>query len=172
MLFLLRLVQKLVSALNSEGTPGQVALGIALGSAFGLTPLVNLHNVAVLVVVALFNVSFPGAMLGWVMFAPAGYLLDPVFDRVGSSLLTSVPDLVPTWTALYNIPIVPLSKYNNTVVLGSLIGWLALSIPIFLFARWGVRKYREHLYERVRQTKVVKAVRASKAFDVYKAFRP
>ena len=172
MLFLLKFVQKLVSALNSEGTPGQVALGIALGSAFGLTPLLNLHNVAVLAAVALFNISFPGAMLGWVLFAPVGYLLDPVFDQVGTSLLTSVPDLVPTWTTLYNIPVVPLSKYNNTVVLGSLIGWLVLVTPIFFFARWSVRKYRERLYERFRQTKVAKAVRASKVFNVYKVFRP
>jgi uncharacterized protein (DUF2062 family) len=44
MLFL-KLIQQLVKALNSEGTPGQVAAGIALGAVSGLTPLLRRHSV-------------------------------------------------------------------------------------------------------------------------------
>src|SRR5690349_8776329 len=44
MLALLKLVQSIIKTLHSEGTPGQVAAGIALGAALGLTPLVNAHN--------------------------------------------------------------------------------------------------------------------------------
>ena len=79
-MLLIRIIQKLVRTLNSDGTPGQVALGIALGSAFGLTPIGNLHNLLILAVVFIFNVSFPAAMLGWIFFAPVGFLLDPVFN--------------------------------------------------------------------------------------------
>jgi len=50
----LKLLQQLVRTLNSDGTPGQVAAGIALGAAFGLTPL------------------------------PAGFALDPLFDAIGT----------------------------------------------------------------------------------------
>jgi len=38
---LLKLLQSFVKALHSEGTPGQVAAGIAFGSILGLTPRLN-----------------------------------------------------------------------------------------------------------------------------------
>lgn len=168
----LRLLQKMIRALNSEGTPAQVAAGIALGAAFGLTPLLNLHNVVIFIAVAMLNVSFPGAMLGWVLFAPVGFLLDPVFDQVGAVLLADTPPLVPAWTALYNVPVVPLSNYNNTVVLGSLIGWVVLSVPIFLLARVGVTQYRERILPPLRRTKLFQTVKTSKLYNIYRWFRP
>ena len=47
MYLLLKFVQKMIATLNSDGTPGQAAAGIAVGSIFGLTPLINLHNMVV-----------------------------------------------------------------------------------------------------------------------------
>jgi len=41
MFALLKLIQSLVGALHSEGTPGQLAAGLVLGSFLGLTPLMN-----------------------------------------------------------------------------------------------------------------------------------
>ena len=41
MLILLKLLQSLVKTLHSEGTPLQIAAGVALGAALGLTPLFN-----------------------------------------------------------------------------------------------------------------------------------
>src|SRR6266540_3184311 len=46
-MLVLKLIQSLIATLHSEGTPGQVAAGIALGSILGLTPLMNLHNAVV-----------------------------------------------------------------------------------------------------------------------------
>jgi uncharacterized protein (DUF2062 family) len=46
MLTLLELLQSLVKTLHSDGTPTQIAAGVALGAALGLTPIANLHNVA------------------------------------------------------------------------------------------------------------------------------
>src|SRR5213593_449938 len=86
MLFL-KLIQSLVQTLHSEGTPGQVAAGIALGSVLGLTPLVNLHNALAFALIVILNVSFGGAMLGWALFVPMGFLLDPAFDWIGHKLL-------------------------------------------------------------------------------------
>ena len=171
-MLLLKMIQKLIATLNSDGTPGQVAAGIALGSALGLTPLVNLHNLLVIVVVFMFNVSLPAAMLGWMLLAPVGFLLDPLFDTIGLALLVDSPGLVPTWTAFYDMPVIPLSNYNNTVVLGSFLGWVVLAVPIFLLARLGVGRYREHLLPRLKKMKVFKAVKASKLYNLYRLFQP
>lgn len=168
---LIKLIQSLVGALHSEGTPGQLALGIALGSILGLTPLVNIHNAIVFAAIVLLNVSFAGGMLGWALFAPIGFLLDPLFDWIGHSLLLA-PSLRGLWTSLYNMPVVPLTNFNNTVVLGSLVFSLVLLVPLFFGTRWAVTRYRATIGERVRQSKFYRAVMASKVYNVYKMFQP
>jgi uncharacterized protein (TIGR03546 family) len=171
MFALLKLIQSIIKTLHSDGTPGQVAAGIALGAALGLTPLVNVHNLLVFSLIVLLNVSFGGGMLGWALFVPLGFLLDPVFHRIGESLLTA-PSLRPLWTSWYNAPLVPYTNFNNTVVLGSVVGWLVLAVPIYVGAKIGVTRYRATIGERVRQSRFYKAVTASQAYNWYKLFRP
>lgn len=171
MLTLLKLLQSLVKALHSEGTPGQLAAGLALGSILGLTPLVSLHNAVVFALIVMLNVSFAGALLGWAAFIPIGFLLDPLFDRIGHTLLFT-PSLTPLFTTLYNMPVVPLTNFNNTVTLGSLVVSLVLFVPIFYLFRWGVARYRATIGERVRQSKWYRAVTASKLYNVYRLFKP
>lgn len=171
MLLILKILQKLVSALNSEGTPFQVAAGVAMGAALGLTPLVNLHNAVILLVALLLNVSLAGFFLGWTLLVPLGFALDPLFDRIGSALLSSGA-LQSLWTSLYNMPIVPYSNFNNTVVLGSVVFWLVAFVPILLLAKFGVTRYRERVYARLEKTRFFGAVKASRLFQAYRAFWP
>jgi uncharacterized protein (TIGR03546 family) len=168
---LVKLIQSLLGALHSEGTPGQLAAGIALGSIMGLTPLVNLHNAVVFALLVLLNVSFAGGMLGWAVFVPVGFVLDPLFDWVGHQLLFAA-SLRSLWTTFYNTPIVPLTNFNNTVVLGSLVCALLFVIPLFFATRWAVTRYRATIGERVRQSRWYRAVTASKLYNVYRLFRP
>jgi uncharacterized protein (TIGR03546 family) len=172
MLVLLKLLQSIVSALHSEGTPGQVAAGFALGAALGLTPLVNVHNLVVVALLAVLNVSFGGGLLGMAVFAPVGFLLDPLFDRIGRLLLLETPALTPLWTEWYNTPGVPYTNFNNSVVLGSVVGWLVLFAPIFFLSRAGVRHYRDVYAERVRGSRLHRALTASRAYNVYRWFVP
>ncbi len=169
---ILKLLQSLVKALHSEGTPGQVAAGLALGTILGLTPLFSLHNLVVAMLILLLNVSVPGAMLGWALAIPFGFALDPVFDALGRQLLLGIPVLTPLWTALANLPVVPLTNFNNTVVLGSLVSALVLFAPTFYAGRWAVRRYRETIGERVRNSALYRAVTASRLYGIYRLFRP
>lgn len=171
MLALLKLLQSIITTLHSEGTPGQVAAGIALGSALGLTPLMNLHNLLIFSLIVLLNVSFGGGMLGWAMFVPVGFLLDPLFHALGLALLQS-PALRPLWTDLYNTPLFPYTNFNNSIVLGSAVGWLLAAVPIFFAARYGVARYRATIGERVRRSRFYQAITASKLYNVYRLFRP
>ncbi len=172
MLMLLKLLQQLIKTLNSEGTPGQIAAGMALGAVLGLTPLVNLHNLVMLGVIMVLNVSFPGAMLGWALAIPVGFALDPLFDWLGRTLLLGTPALTPLWTALANTPVVPLTNFNNTVVLGSFVAWAVLAIPIYFLARGGVDRYRSRIYARLKETRVFQALTASQLYNFYRLFRP
>src|SRR6476659_2111968 len=116
MLLVLKFLQSLVKTLHSEGTPTQIAAGFALGAALGLTPLMNAHNALVITALALLNVSFGAGMLSMALFAPLGFIFDPVFDRIGHALLVDSPSLRPMWERLDNGPVLAATSFNNTVV--------------------------------------------------------
>jgi uncharacterized protein (TIGR03546 family) len=171
-LSLVKLVQSIVKALHSDGTPGQVGMGLALGAVIGLTPLVTLHNAVLFGLILILNVSLPGALLGMAVFTPLAFLLDPAFDALGRRLLVETPALIPLWTSLSNTPVVPLTDFNNTVVLGSFTVAVAGFVPLFYAARWGVTRYRATVGERIRRSAIYRAVTASKLYNVYRLFRP
>jgi uncharacterized protein (TIGR03546 family) len=171
-LALLKTLQSLITELHSDGTPMQIALGAALGAALGLTPIANVHNAIVLALLLILNVSFGAGMLAWGLFVPLGFILDPLFDRIGHMLLMETPALTPLWTSWFNAPLVPYTNFNNTVVLGSVVGWLVLFIPIVLLVKFLVVRYRATYGERVRRSKFYKAVTASQAYNVYRWFSP
>ncbi|MEX2181923.1 MAG: TIGR03546 family protein [Gemmatimonadaceae bacterium] len=170
-MLIFKLLQSLLRALNSEGTPGQVAMGMAIGLAFGLTPLVSLHNLVILAVAMLTTVSFPGVIVGWIVAVPVGFMLDPLFDRVGMALLTT-DALTPLWLWVVNTPVVALSRLNNTIVLGSLVVWVVLLIPAYFGFRVLVARYRTHLYVHVQKWRIVQLVKTSKIYSLYDTFRP
>lgn len=172
MYWVVKLVQSLVKALNSEGTPGQVAAGMAVGACLGLTPLLSLHNLLVVGAILFFRVSVPGAMLGWMIFTPVGFALDPVFDRIGMALLADTSALRGLWITLYNTPVIALGNPTNTIVVGSVVFWIVTAVPIFLVMRWAVARYRATIYERYKDAKFFRALRASKVYNLYRLFRP
>jgi uncharacterized protein (TIGR03546 family) len=170
MFTLLKLLQSLVKTLHSDGTPGQIAAGVMLGAALGLTPIANVHNVVIVVLLAVLNVSFAAGLFAWAAFVPVGFLLDPLFDRLGRYLLVEAPAFQPLFTALDNTPGLALTNFNNTVVLGSVIGWLLLAAPIFLLSRVAVIRYRATIGERVRRSYLYRAITATRAYNVYRWF--
>ena len=171
MFAILKFLHSLARTLHSEGTPSQIAGGIALGAALGLTPLMSIHNALVLVLLCVINVSFGAGLLGMAVFAPVGFLLDPLFDRLGHWLLRDVSWLRPFWTWLDGQPVLAFSNLTNTVVLGSVVGWLILFLPIFIATRVAVVRYRVSLGEWFMKTRIYQALGATKVFDVYNWFR-
>lgn len=172
MFAILKFIQSLIRALNSEATPVQVAAGFALGSALGLTPLLSLHNLLIVAAIFLFRVTVPGAVLGWLVMTPVGFLLDPVFDAVGRVFLIDAGGLTSLWTTITNTPILALANLNNTIVLGSLVVWAVLTVPLFFLARVGIVQYRRHVYSKLARMKLFRALQASKAYNLYRLFRP
>ena len=173
MFALLKLIQSIIKTLHSDGTPGQVAAGIALGSALGLTPLVNVHNLIVFALIVLLNVSFGGGMLGWALFVPLGFLLDPVVrpDRrepAHGALAPAALDLVVQHAARARTP----TSTTPSCSAAWSPGWCSRSRSIFARAGTASTRYRATIGERVRQSKLYKAVTASQVYNWYKLFRP
>jgi hypothetical protein len=47
-----------------------------------------------------------------------------------------------------------------------------LAVPIYYLSRVGVAKYREKLLPRLESTKLFRAIKASKIYNVYRLFQP
>ena len=87
-------------------------------------------------------------------------------------LLVDAHTLRPLWTVWDNIPGLALTNFDNTVVLGSVVAWLALFLPLYFLTTYGVNRYRATVGERVRRSRFYKALQASQLYNVYTWFRP
>ena len=83
----------------------------------------------------------------------------------------NVAGLKGFWTQLYNTPIVPYTRFNNTIVLGSFVLGFLLLVPTYMAARIGVETYRTKLRERIKNSGFMKALTASTFYKYYLTFR-
>jgi uncharacterized protein (TIGR03545 family)/uncharacterized protein (TIGR03546 family) len=132
---------RLIRSIESS-TPGRIAWAFALGSIAGWTPMLCLHNVIVLALLFVFKIPWLAALAG---FAAAGLIslaLNPLFHSIGFAVLVRIPFLKPLWTWMYNAPLAPLFRLNNTVVMGSLLFSLVLLVPTVILVKRAVQKFR------------------------------
>ena len=141
---MLRRIIKVLKALNSNEAPWQISLGIIFGALLGLTPLFSLYNLVVLFLALFINLNISMMIVSFAAFSLIAYALDPVFHQVGLALLT-LPGLESFWMQFFSCPVFLFANLNNTIVMGSLISTLAVSVPLFFLLNLLVVKYR-HVY--------------------------
>ncbi len=137
----------------------------------GLTPVWSLHNLIVLVLLIIINVNLGMAIFSFLLFSAFAYLFDPLFHSLGFWILVDIPALKELWTSMYNTPIIALTRFNNTVVMGSLVVSLLLLVPAYFAAKWFVVYYREHIDAKMQKLKIVQAVKGSKIYNLYEKIR-
>ena len=165
---MLKTIAKFLKILNSDAEPGQISLGFAFAMIAGFTPLMSLHNLLVLLLILFLRVNLSSFLLGLALFPTLAFALDPLFHQIGLAILT-LPALSDLWTALYNSTLWRLERFNNSIVMGSLIVSLALFVPMVLVGNVLVRRYREHVLQWVMRTRVMQAFQASKLFGYYQS---
>ena len=170
-MFGLEILAKLIKILRSDASPNQIAAGFIIGMIIGLTPLWTVHNLILFILLVILNVNIGSAMFAFVIFSGIGYLLDPLFHSLGFFLLVDLSFLKELWTTLYNVPVIALSKYNNTVVMGSMATALILCLPVFFAVNKGVIYYRENIDSKMQKWKIVQAVKGSKIYSIYEKIR-
>lgn len=166
MFLIMRYFAKLLKALASEASPGQIAGGIILGMIIGLTPIFSLHNLFVVILILVLKVNIGMALLAFMVFSGVAYLADPVFHSFGVWLL-ELENMQQTWTNMYNNEWWALTKFYNTVVIGSFVTALILSLPAFPLVKYGVVQYRKHIHAKVQKWKIVQAFKSTKLYSIY-----
>ena len=161
-------IAKILKVLNSETAPGQISLALCFAMIVGLTPLYSLHNLLVLLLVLFLRVNLSAFIVGWLFFSGVAYILDPIFHRLGLALLTA-ESLEGLWTSLYNITIFRFAKYNNSIVMGSVLSSLIFFLPVYFLSNMLINKYRDHILAWIRKTRLVQLLKGSKLFQAYEA---
>jgi uncharacterized protein (TIGR03546 family) len=166
MTLLLKQIFAFIKLLNSENGLNQISAGVAAGFILGMTPMLSLQTLLVFLCIFFFRIQAGAAFLAAFFFSFVAYLLDPVFHSVGSAVLTA-DALQGLFTTMYNMPIIPLTRFNNSVVMGSGVVAVLLSPVIFFLARVLIQKYRVTVVARLQNTKIWKAVKATSLYNWY-----
>jgi len=170
-MIIFKILSKFIKALRSHDSPSQIAWGITLGTILGLTPFFTFHNFILLILIILIKVNLSAVVFSLILYGLIGYILDPVFHTIGFLLLVNVDFLRPVWTWLYNLPIAPFTRFNNTVVIGSLVFSLVLLFPHYLLFKKLVIKYRTSWNTAIQKWKITRMIQGNKLVQFYVKLR-
>ncbi|MFQ5603916.1 MAG: TIGR03546 family protein [bacterium] len=170
-MFWLKFISKFIKVLRSGESPPLIASGFTLGFVVGLTPFWTLQNMLLLLIAIVTKVNLAAVFFSLFLFSFVAYLFDPVFHNLGFFMLAQVEAIKGLWTSFYNTPILPFTRFNNTVVMGSLITAIVLAFPVYLLSQKGIVAYRRSWAEKLENLKIVKAVKGSVVFKWYVKIR-
>ena len=163
---MLTMIAKLLAALNSESSPRQIAVAIALGMIIGLTPFLSMHNVLILFIAFVIRVNLSAFFLSVGLFSGFGLLTAPLFSGIGEALLNNSA-MSAVWTGFYQVTLFKLSHFHHTLTLGSLVASLVLFIPVMLLSIYLIERYRHHMKTFIEKFKVVQALKSSRLYQLY-----
>lgn len=168
-MLIIRQLLKFMELLHKETGENQLAAGFALGLFMGFTPMGSLFWAAYLVMLIMFRINIGAAFLSYGVLKVLSFALDPIFDRVGYSVL-SLPSLRGLFVAAYQAPILPFTRFNNTIVMGSLVVSFLMAIPFYFAMKWAIRRYRVIVVQKIKDTWMWKAFKATKLFQLYEQY--
>lgn len=166
---LLKQLFNLIKMLNSDTGTNQIATGFAAGFVLGMTPFFSLQSILIFLCLLIFRIQIGAAFLSAFFFSFIAYLIDPVFHYVGSLILEQ-DSLKSLFTLLYNMPIVPMTRFNNTIVMGSGVVSLLLTPFVYLSSRVLIVNYRVKVVAKFQETKAWKAVKATSFYKWYYSY--
>jgi len=155
-----------IKLLNSDTGTVSLAAGMTCGFILGMTPSLSLHSLIIFLVLFFFRIQIGAALVTAFFFKFVAFILDPAFHAVGSKVL-ELSSLQGFYTSLYNMPLIPFTRFNNSIVMGSAVITFVLSPFIFIMSIIFILNYRATVVARFKETKLWKAIEATKFYQWY-----
>ncbi|UOF01239.1 TIGR03546 family protein [Bdellovibrio reynosensis] len=166
MTLLLKQIFAFFRLLNSDTGTNQLAAGLSLGLILGFAPFFSIQTLLVFAIIFIFRVQLGAAFLAAFFFKFVAFLFDTPAHYLGKSVLEN-ESLRPLFTTMYNMPLVPMTRFNNSIAMGSMI----VSLILLPFAYFGFKvaiiKYRATVVARFKSSKFWKAFTATKFYNWY-----
>ncbi len=169
MTLILKQLYSFLKLLNSDTATNQLAAGLTLGLILGFAPFLSLQTALVFFLVFIFRVQLGAAFLSAFFFKFIAYLFDGPSHLLGKEVLEN-ESLRPLFVSLYNMPLIPMTRFNNSIVMGSLLVSLVLAPFAYFGFTWIILKYRVLVVQRFQSTKIWKAWKATKLYDWYSKY--
>ena len=169
MSIVLRQLFVFLRVLNSEKATGQIAAGAVCGVILGLAPVVSFQTAIVFVVIFLFRVQFGAALATAFFVKMVAFPLDPLFHWIGFHVLER-PGLEPLFSWMNNVPVIPWTRFYNTVVMGSAVVSMVLAVPVYFGTKALVRRYRETVFEWFKNSRFWKYWRSTTIYNWYQRY--
>jgi uncharacterized protein (TIGR03546 family) len=129
-LWTLKLISTARRAIAGRKYPHQLAWAVAFGLLLGIVPHGNLLAIVLLLVVLSLKINHAMAALTAIGATFLAIRLDPFSHQVGDYVLTH-PNLNEAAVTAWQLPLVPWTDLNNTVVMGSFLIGVGALIPVF-----------------------------------------
>ncbi len=150
-------IVKLFKAFNANVNPGEIAHAFSCGLLLGFLPKSNLLWYLIFVFFLFVRINKPMYLLMTLLGSALAVGLDPLFDIIGYQILT-IGSLQNFYASLLEIPFVAFTKFNNTIVMGSLAFGIVLYVPFYFLGRLIVFAWRKWLTPVLNNSRVFKAI--------------
>jgi uncharacterized protein (TIGR03546 family) len=157
---LIKATLKLVFALNSNAKKSQIAAGFAWGLLLGLIPAGNAFWIVLFLVSFFFDHNHGAKIFSMALIKLLSPVIAPWIDILGWEVL-HIEALQPLFTTMFNMPFVPFTKFNNTLVAGGIVGGVILWLPAFFLFMILIPLYRDKLAPKIRNSKLIQAIAKS-----------
>lgn len=154
---MIKALARLIVALNANTRPTEIAAGAAFGVLLALVPGGNLLWYAFFVIAFLLRMNLAAMFLVLGLARLVAPFADPALDALGWLVLT-LPALEPAFTTLAGLPVVPWTRFNDTVVMGGLVAGIVFWAPVFLLFLLLVKIYRRRIRERIANSRLARAI--------------
>ncbi len=169
MTLLLKQMFAFFKLLNSDTGLNQLAAGMACGVILGFSPILSIQALIVIFCCFFFRIQLGAAFVAAFFFKFIAYLVDPLSNLIGKAILEN-PSLKGLFVQMYNMPFVPLTRFNNSIVMGSGVIGFILVIPLYFVFKSLILKYRKTVVARFQETKVWKAWKATAVYKWYTSY--
>ena len=143
------------SSVKGFDSPSQLAIGLTFGMVIGMIPKDSLFPYTILVVALLTNANLLTLILSTITFSWISPLLDPLTHKIGLWVLTFDP-FEAFWVQCYQLPIVPWTRLENTVVMGSLALGLLVALPVFAISYQLFERFGESIFNLVLENRLAR----------------
>lgn len=154
---MLTYIIQLLQALNANSKPSQIANSFCIGLILGLMPKDNLLWIIMFVFFMFVRINKAGYFIMMIIASCLAFLTDPLFDKIGYVVLTFVP-LENFYAWLLDVPFVGFTKFNNTIVAGSLVCGIVCYVPLFVLMILAVKAWRKWIAPKFNDSKILKTI--------------
>ena len=153
----------MIKAMNSGTDPAQMAGAAVLGMFCGFYLISPFNVVIIIMLLLILNVNMAFFVLSLLFFKALAVAADPIADIIGYKILTATP-LAGLFALLGDVPVVPLTKYNNTLIAGWTFIGVLLFVPVFFGVKRFVLFYRKNIQPSVEKYGIAKMLKAGSFF--------